>query len=216
LTLTVRAQTTAERAEDPDTASAQVRVDLDGLSAAVHRVSIEVTLADPRAQVLPVYPPAVDVTLEPIATRTLTPGAETVDLASLPPRFAVGDFQLSLETATARGVSSSVNEVAEATARVTLSGRRNDFPQMLEVLLLDAQGRQVAAMSKNPEEILALISIRRTFSTREIEVQVNVQLSGPQQLITQVDRQLGFVSVTLNPAGYETGLHRVRLETEAP
>jgi YbbR domain-containing protein len=71
-------------------------------------------------------------------------------------------------------------------------------------------------MSKNPEEILALISIRRTFSTREIEVQVNVQLSGPQQLITQVDRQLGFVSVTLNLAGYETGLHRVRLETEVP
>ena len=46
--------------------------------------------------------------------------------------------------------------------------------------------------------------------------QVNVLLSGPQPLITEVDGQPGIVTVTVDVAGQEAGLHRIPLEAEVP
>jgi diadenylate cyclase len=172
--VTVRAQTTADRLSELDAASARATVSLTGLDAGVHRVPVDVTLADPRAQVISVVPADIDVTLEVIISRTLTPTVEVVDLGSLPPGFALGDVQLSPETVTVRGAQSLVEQVAEARVQLTLSGRRTDFQQTLAVELLDTEGQRISDLAPSPEEVLATVPIRRTFSTREVAVQANL------------------------------------------
>jgi YbbR domain-containing protein len=57
---------------------------------------------------------------------------------------------------------------------LNLSGRRTDFQQTLAVELLDTEGRLISGLAPNPEELLATIPIRRTFSTREVAVQANL------------------------------------------
>jgi diadenylate cyclase len=172
--VTVRAQTTADRLSELDTASARATVSLNGLDAGVHRVPVNVTLADPRAQVITVTPSDIDITLEMIATRTLTPTVDVLDLQSLPPGFALGEVQLSPETVTVRGAQSLVEAIAEARVELNLSGRRTDFQQTLVVELLDTEGRLISGLAPNPEELLATVPIRRTFSTREVAVQANL------------------------------------------
>jgi diadenylate cyclase len=170
----VRAQTTTDRLNELDAASARATLSLMDLDAGVHRVPVEVTLADPRAQVISVTPADIDITLEVIATRTLTPTVDVVDLQSLPPGFALGEVQLSPETVTVRGAQSMVEQVAEARVQLTLSGRRTDFQQTLPVELMDTEGRPISDLAPNPEEVLATVAVRRTFSTREVAVQANL------------------------------------------
>jgi diadenylate cyclase len=172
--VSVRAQTTADRLNELDAASIRASVSLSGLDAGVHRVPVEVTLADPRAQVISVTPADLDITLELITTRTLTPTVEALDPQSLPPGFALGEVQLSPSTVTVRGAQSLVGEVAEARVQLTLAGRRTDFQQTLAVQLLDAEGQPISGLAPDPEQVLATVPIQRTFATREVAVQANL------------------------------------------
>ncbi len=89
-TVDVEIQTTRDRADALTSASLRAGIDLQNLTDGVHAVAVQVTTADPFAQVLSVSPKSLDVELEQAATRLITPTVMIGDLKSLPSRLCGG------------------------------------------------------------------------------------------------------------------------------
>jgi diadenylate cyclase len=174
-TVSVRVQTTRDHLAELDAGSIRAELALEGLVARVHRVDVDVTLADERAQLVSVIPAYFDLTLEPLASRSLLPTINMPDLDSLPPGYALNRVRLSPETVTVRGPQSLVDRVGEARAELALEGRRADFQEALRLKLVDDDGEQVTDLQPTPESILATVSISRTFESRQVGVQAMLE-----------------------------------------
>ena len=175
-TVSVGLQTTQDRAENMDVSSVRAELPLMGLEEGVHQVPVRVTLADQRSQLVSTSPAFVNVTLEPDLSVVLTPTVSIVDLDTLSPGYAVGDVTLSPETITVRGPQSQVEKISEAHIDIDLEGNRVDFQKSISPVLLDVNGQPITDLRPTPENVLATVSIRRTFFTREIAIQADLSL----------------------------------------
>jgi YbbR domain-containing protein len=202
--VSVSLQTTQDLGENLDVSSVQARLLLEGLEAGVHQVPVDVTLADQRSQLVSVDPAFVNVTLEPELSMTLTPTLTILDLDTLPPGYAVGDVVVSPETIDVRGPQSQVEKIVEALIELELEGSRTDFQKSISPVLLDAEGQPISNLRPTPETVLVTVPIRRTFFTREIAIQAQLDLETlePGYEVAQV--QVEPSSVTL--AGARTAL----------
>ncbi len=173
--VSVQVQTTRDRVEALDAKSIRAEAVLAELPAGVHRVGVKVTLADERAQVVSIMPQFVDVILEPLATRTLTPTVTTRGVDALPPGHTLNSVRLAPETISVQGAQSLVNQVAAARVSLALNDHRADFQQALPVELLDGSGELLTILQSSPDTVLATVSITRTFDTRTAAVQANLE-----------------------------------------
>ena len=224
-TVSVRVQTSRDRLAELDAESIRAELALEELAPGVHRVDVDVTLADERAQLVSVTPAFFDVTVEPLATRNLSPTFTTPDLDSLPPGYALEKVSLSPEAVTVDGPQSLVDQVAEAKAELALNGRRAGFQQTLDLELVDDDGKRVTDLQPTPETILATVSISHTFvDSRQVGVQAaletttlprgyevtRVRLSPP--VVTLIGRRSGLEEAGDYLATAPINLARVRSE----
>ena len=173
--VSVQVQTTRDRVETLNAKSIRAEAVLADLPAGVHRVGINVTLADERAQVISFMPQFVDVILEPLSTRTLTPSVATSGVDALPPGYTLHSVSFAPETVSFRGAQSLLDQVATARVSLALNGRRAGFQQALPVELLDGSGKLLATPQPSPDAVLATVSITRTFDTREAATQAKLE-----------------------------------------
>jgi diadenylate cyclase len=175
-TVDVQIRTTEDRVDFVDASSARATLHLEGFTEDVHQVEVDVTLADRFSQEVAVRPAAVNVALEPELNLVITPTVMTLDLEALPPGFTVGDVELSPETISLQGAESLVEMVAEARIEILIEDHRTDFQQKFSPLILDEDGEVVEGVTTTPREVLAAVPIRRTFFTREIGIQADLDL----------------------------------------
>jgi YbbR domain-containing protein len=169
--VSVQVQTTRDRVDALDTKSIRAEAVLAELPAGVHRVGVMVTLADERAQVVSITPQSVDVILEALTTRTLTPTVTTSAVDALPPGYALQDVSLAPETVSIQGALSRLDQVASARVSLALNSHRTGFQQALPVELLSGVGEPLGTLQPTPDTVLATVSITRTFETREAAIQ---------------------------------------------
>ena len=196
-TINVQVQTTHNRLAVLGTESVRTNLNLAELKSGTHHVPIEVTLADPRAQLVSLSPDFIDVTLEPYATLTLTPTIMIPDLDSLPLGYAVGDLSLNPEAITVQGPISVVEWVVEARAELALNGRRTGFQQTPSLVLLDRTGQRVDGLHLSPDTILVEVPIQRMFHTREIAIQATLDTEGLEANFIVTSALISPTSVTL-------------------
>ena len=173
-TIAVQVQTTRDRVVALDANSIRAELALDDLSAGVHRVSVDATLADKHAQVISPVPAFFDVTLDPWATLTLSPTVAILDPHTLPPGYVPGKVSTDPGTVVIQGPQSLVERVAEAKIELALDSSRADFQQMLPLKLLDDSGQQVAGLQPTPETVLVTVPVLCTFHTREVAIQATL------------------------------------------
>ncbi len=186
----VLVQTTQDDVSGLDADAVQAQADLSGLSADVHQVLVQVSLADPRAQVVAVTPASINVSLEPRLVIERNPTVVIVDVDSLPVGYALGDLQVTPSKIMIEGPRSAVERVSSVQVQLNLSGRFTGFQQSLGLRLLDASGEEISELTPNPESVVVDVPIRQTLFTRGVGVQADLVTSSLDELY-----QVSFVRI---------------------
>jgi diadenylate cyclase len=177
-TVNVQIQTTKDRIDTITESSVRAVLDLSNLSAGVHSVPVLVSTADPFLQAVAVKPNAIDVTLEPVLTKPITPTVRITDLSALAPGYVVGDVSMTPGVINVTGAQSTVEKISTAYVEIALQDRRADFQQTVTPVLFDSSGEQINGLKVQPEQVVATVPIRRTVFSREIGIQAVVDDSG--------------------------------------
>ncbi len=204
----VQVQTTDDRMGDLSISSATAELDLTGLAPGVYSIPVEVTFTDPFVQTLSVKPKSVDTTLEQILTKKVVPDVTITDLSLLPTGYVVEDVSLSPSQISVSGPQSKLDQVASARIQITIGDRRAVFQEQVTPIMDDSDGNVVDEIIPEPDQLVATIYIRKTFFTREVGVQAQIDesnlapdyevvgidvnpstvtLAGPQSVLDEVD-----------------------------
>ncbi len=204
----VQVQTTDDRIGDLSISSATAELDLTGLAPGVYSIPVEVTFTDPYVQTLSVKPKSVDTTLEQILTKNVAPNVTITDLSLLPTGYVVEDVSLSPSQISVSGPQSKLDQVASARIEITIGDRRAVFQEQVTPIMVDSEGKVVDEIIPEPDQLVATIYIRKTFFTREVGVQAQIDesnltpgyevagidvnpstvtLAGPQSVLDEVD-----------------------------
>ena len=151
--------------------SFQAVISLADLPPGLHHLPVQVTPADRRVRVLNVEPPAVDVQLVEVITRTIPVVVQLTERATLPPAFEVTGLPTTEPDAvTVEGPAPKVTRIARAEVQVTLRDVRTTIQESRPVLLLDQRGEVVTGVDVYPQAVLVTVPIRRRLDTRDVAV----------------------------------------------
>jgi len=148
-------------------------VDLSGLSAGEHTVSVQVSVSEGPARIVSTSPSSFNVTLEPLETRSFP-----IDI-TINGQPAVGyqasDPTLSTREVVISGAKSIVDRVARARVIVNLSGTRESVKQTIEVQVLDSSNRSLTGLSVTPSSTFVNLPVAQLGGYRDVAVKVVVQ-----------------------------------------
>jgi YbbR domain-containing protein len=162
----------------------QVRaiLDLSGLGAGEHRITIQPQVKVRPVRVVSVSPDELNITLEPLATKTI------------PIQLAVrGEPAIGYQAGTAgldpgqiviSGPQSQVDRVARIQADLSIAGVRQDIQSALPLHVLDANGQVINELTISPGTVQVNLPITQQGGYRDIAVKVAVrgQIAGGYRL----------------------------------
>jgi diadenylate cyclase len=153
--------------------SLRATVNLDQLGADVHRVPVEVRPADEQVRVINNEPGALDVELQPRATRSMTVSLVIPDRDSLPFSYEItGGPTITPALVAVTGPVEAMEMVDRAEITLPLRGARSTLSEARPVVLRDQQGRIVTGPQVTPGEVQVTIPINQRFNTRDAAVHV--------------------------------------------
>ena len=151
--------------------SFQATLSLTDLPAGLHHLTPVVTPADRRVRVLSVEPPAIDVYLVEVISRTVPVMVKLTERGTLPAAFEVTGLPTAEPaTVTVEGPAPRVTRIARAEVRVTLRDVRTTIQENRPVLLLDQRGQPITGVDVYPDTVLITVPIRRRLDTRDVAV----------------------------------------------
>ncbi len=153
--------------------SLRATVNLEHLNADVHRVPVEIRPADDQVRVVSKEPGALDLELQPRATRSLTVSLVIPDRESLPFSYEIsGTPTVTPALVTVTGPAELVDTVDRAEVSVSLRGARSTISEERPVLLRDKGGRLVNGPVIDPSAVQVTVPISQRFNTRDAAVHV--------------------------------------------
>jgi diadenylate cyclase len=153
--------------------SLRATVNLDQLDADVHRVPVDIRPADDQVRVVSREPGALDLELQPRATRSLTVSLIIPDRESLPFSYEISSTPtVTPALVTVTGPAEMVDTVDRAEVSVSLRGARSTISEERPVLLRDEQGRLVNGPALDPAAVQVTVPISQRFNTRDAAVHV--------------------------------------------
>jgi len=162
----------------------QVRavLDLSGLGAGQHELSIQLQVKAQPVQVISVTPEMLEVNLEALATKTFPIQLSIRGEPAV--GYAVGVTVITPREVTLSGPQSKVEQVARVWTDLNIAGLRQDVQSILTLRVLDAGGQTVTGLTVNPENAQVSIPITQQGGYRDIAVKVNVrgQVAGGYRL----------------------------------
>jgi len=170
-----RIQTTFDKAGEISSASVSAVVNLEDLTAGVHRVPVEVTTEDERVQVVSVDPNFVDVTLEPFVSIEFAPTYSITDPETLPLGYKLGEISLSPGSISVKGPEQFVEQVNEVRTEIAIEGRKNSFQESQLVVPLDVDGQLINGVRLEPAEVLISVPVEQTEQTRQVPIYADIK-----------------------------------------
>lgn len=153
--------------------SFRASVSLDGLDADVHRVPLDVRPADEQVRVITVEPGALDVELQPRATRVMTVALMIPDRDTLPFSYEMStEPTVSPAQVTVTGPAEIMDTLQRAEVTTALRGARSTINEEQAVVLKDASGAVLSGLTTDPEAVQVTIPINQRFNTRDAAVHV--------------------------------------------
>lgn len=153
--------------------SFRATVNLDRLGADVHRVPLDVRPADEQVRVISVEPGALDVELQPRASRSMTVTLLIPDRETLPFSYEIsGNPTVSPAQVNITGPAEIVDALERVEVSAPLRGARSSVVEERPVVLLDANGNTLTDLTADPSEVQVNIPISQRFNTRDAAVHV--------------------------------------------
>ena len=147
-------------------------VDLSGLSAGEHSVSIQIQVTERPVRIVSSLPATMDVTLEPLETRTLP---IDITLNGQPATgYEAGEAVLSPGQVVISGAQSLVETVSRARVVINLNGTRESVNQSLDVQILNDNNQVVKGLGVTPSSALVTLPVSQQGGYRDVAVKVVV------------------------------------------
>ncbi len=145
-------------------------LDLSGLSAGEHTVSIQIQVALSPVRIVSASPGALTLLLEPLATRTIP---VDVTLNGQPAvGYEAGQVELTPQEVVLSGAESLMARVERVRVVVNISGTRESVNQLLTVQILDEANQPINGLSVNPPSVQVVLPIAQQGGYRDVAVKV--------------------------------------------
>ena len=157
-------------------------IDLAGLAAGQHHVPVQIQVLVRPYRIVSNSPEFVDLTLEPIATKTFPVTLAITGETAI--GYKLGIPMLDKNEALVSGPESLITEVKHIQADLSIGGSRQDIQTSLPLRALDANGLNISGLSINPESVHLQLPVTQQGGYRDIAVKVLVhgQLAGGYRL----------------------------------
>jgi len=158
----------AELSENTDLITAQLN--LAGIAQGEQKVNVDVRFGISPVELIAVDPDQVTVTVEKEITEEFP--IQVIQVGELALGYEVQEISLTPETATVTGPQSLVSQVAEVQGWITLNDARQDINEMLDLIAVDSNGRQLSGITIAPEQTSSSATIVQSGGYREVVVRV--------------------------------------------
>jgi YbbR domain-containing protein len=182
INLTLRAPRSVWNALSTNEDAVRVFLILSGLAAGQHNVEVQVQPSIRPVRIISVSPEVVDLTLEPLATKTFP-----INLAirgETAVGYQAGTPEMDREEALVSGPASQIAKVVRVQADLSIAGLRQDTQGSLPLRALDENSLAVNGLAINPENIQVRVAVTQQGGYRDIAVKVLVhgQVAGGYRL----------------------------------
>jgi diadenylate cyclase len=172
-TVSAEVQAPQNIAVDLSPQSLRATVNLEQLSAGDHRVLVDVRPVDDQVRVITREPGALDIELQPRATRVMTVSLVIPDRETLPFSYDIsGNPTITPPQVTVTGPADVVETVDRAEVNVSLRGARSSINEERPVVLRDLEGNILTGLITDPDDVQVSIPISQRFNTRDAAVHV--------------------------------------------
>jgi YbbR domain-containing protein len=145
-----------------------VYVDTSGEEAGTYELKVSVSSSMPGVQILDINPSKVLVRIEPAIEKTLPINIKT--LGSLPDGFSIGEIKYTPKQFVVLGASSTVDDLAEVTATLSLDGEQQDIDTELEVAAHDDEGNTIRHLRISPKKVSVNAKIVKGSKTKLVGI----------------------------------------------
>ncbi len=170
--VTLRAPASVWQRINSDPTSVRAILDLSGLGSGAHTVDIQIQVNERPVRIVSAVPNAVTLSLEPLATRTLSIDLSLVGQPAI--GYQAGDASMDPVEVVVAGAEPDIQKVARARVSVRVDGIRENVDQSLPVEVLDANGQIVAGLSVSPSTVHVSVPISQQGGYRDLAVKVVV------------------------------------------
>jgi len=170
--VTIRAPRSIWNVIEADPQIVHAILDLSGLSSGGHELELQIQISVRPVQVVSVAPHTITLSLEPLATKTLSVDLNLSGEAAI--GYQVGEASLEPLEIVVAGAESQVQKVARAQVSVNLDGIRENIDQTLTIEVVDENGQAVAGVSVSPESIQVALPVSQQGGYRDVAVKVVV------------------------------------------
>ncbi len=170
--VTIRAPRSIWNVIEADPQMVHAILDLSGLSSGGHELELQIQISVRPVQVVSVAPHTITLSLEPLATKTLSVDLNLSGEAAI--GYQVGEASLEPLEIVVAGAESQVQKVARAQVSVNLDGIRENIDQTLTIEVVDENGQAVAGVSVSPESIQVALPVSQQGGYRDVAVKVVV------------------------------------------
>jgi YbbR domain-containing protein len=148
-------------------------LDLSGLGAGQHDLEVQVQIAVRPVRIISVTPTTINLTLEPLITRTLP---VTLSVSGEPAvGYQAGQVGLNPTQVVISGPESLVNQVSKVRASASLAGAREGIDQSLTVQALNKDNQTISGVTINPDSVHVTIPLSQQGGYRDMAVKVVVE-----------------------------------------
>ncbi len=164
-------QTTGNILETLSTDSFQAIVSLEDLPPGLHHPEVQVNSGSPQVRILSVSPPALDLELAPIISRTMAVTIDLPDAQNLSPAYEmVGSPAASPEHVQLVGPAPTVDRISQVRTTMSVANATTSLREMRPLRALDEVGREVTGVSLQPAQVQVNVPIRRRLNALDVGV----------------------------------------------
>lgn len=143
-------------------------VDLKSLSVGLHLVPVNIQVADPRAKVVEVEPPLIELSLEPAKTRSFEVTSEVLDAPPL--GYSAKPPFVNQSQATVTGPASLVDQVAEVAADISVRGAKAPIEREVTLVAHDTKGNAIKGVAISPATVLVQVLIEARVGYKDVSI----------------------------------------------
>ncbi len=153
--------------------SFQAVVSLQGSSPGFYRLPVRVNFGSAQVLILSVDPPALDLELAPIISRTLPVMVDIPDQQNLSAAYElVGSPTASPDQVQVVGPVPLVNQVDRIRTTISLANASTSLRETRPLQALDAQNREITEVNLQPNQVQVSVSIRQRLNARNVSVRI--------------------------------------------
>jgi len=168
--LTLRAPSSVWEKLTSEKDAVHTLVDLSGLGTGTYRLDVQVQIGVQPVRIISFSPEQLDLTLEALVTRSLPVQLSLTGTPAI--GYQAGDAALDPAEVVISGPESLVNQVANVSLSLDLSGLRQNIETTLVLQALDDKGAPVSGLTLNPDSVQVGLPITQQGGYRDLAVKV--------------------------------------------